>query len=503
MSERLIATVSANRKARRGSWWIAVAFGVAVGVALAETQFREIQSALLVYFLASFWLALPRRASPLAVLVAMDVAPFLSHTVTGTPASWSPVATLVAIALGVGAGTIGDIAFAELDATAPSDAPGLSPNRGMGPRTLLSLALTGFTALGVLPLFTTLRRGGLVFGFIPTPPVGTSLIALRWAQALTLVAWVVLTPALLRLGRRIRSADSTTGLTTAELTRHLAIVTGLAVLHTGALTLVAVLMGSRGPVFLDAPPAPLTLWLAVLAAYVPFDVLTYVAILGLGHITDRVRQAEEAQRRAAALEATAVSARLAALKARLDPHFLYNALNAAVTLARRGQGDATSQVLEELTAILRYALDDTRPRVPLSDELRFAQRYLEIMQLRFGPRLTFSIAADPNANELSVPPLILQPLVENAVEHGVANVTGPVEVRIAAHRVAQGLVVTVEDDGAGPNSGGSPGLGVGLGATRERLAMLFGDRAAVTLSPRVPRGAITELRLPATHFASS
>jgi LytS/YehU family sensor histidine kinase len=236
--------------------------------------------------------------------------------------------------------------------------------------------------------------------------------------------------------------------------------------------------------------------LAVATSYGLFDLLTYIAILGLAHVTDRTRQAEEARRRAAALEATAVTARLAALKARLDPHFLYNALNAAVTLARRGEGENTSRILEELTALLRYVLDESRTTVPLSEELAFVRRYLDIMQLRFGARLTYSIRVDAGVTDAAVPPLILQPLVENAVEHGVANATGPVAVHVSARHAPHGLVIAVEDDGPGPNAAPRAGTGIGLGATRERLAMLFGGAAGLTLDIRTPRGAVAELTLP-------
>jgi sensor histidine kinase YesM len=292
-------------------------------------------------------------------------------------------------------------------------------------------------------------------------------------------------------------------LTVAELARHLGVVALLALAHGGALAAMASIAAQRAPVFFGTSPASGTLWLVISATYAPLDLLTYISILGLAHLTDRARQAEDARRRAVTLEAVAVAARLSALKARLDPHFLYNALNAAVTLARRGQGDDTSRVLEELTALLRYVLDDSRPRVPLAEEMAFVRRYLEIMELRFGARLTFAIRVDGDANDMPVPPLILQPLVENAVEHGVANTSGQVAVRVAARRDGHRLVMTVEDDGPGPNAGSRAGAGMGLGATRERLAMLFGEAASLTLEPRAPHGAVATLALPVMTPAAS
>jgi sensor histidine kinase YesM len=329
----------------------------------------------------------------------------------------------------------------------------------------------------------------------------------RWAQALTLVAWVLLTPILLRVRRRLRARgaidDDGNWLTVREIAGHLGVVATLIALHAAVLVVLGLVIGAPDLIFLGPLPPVAKLWVAVVSSYGLFDLLTYIAILALAHATDRARQAEEVRRRAAALEATAVTARLAALRARLDPHFLYNALNAAVTLARRGHGEDTSRVLEELTALLRYVLDESRSSVALSEELAFVRRYLDIMQLRFGARLTYSIRVDADVTDAPVPPLILQPLVENAVEHGVANATGPVAVRVSARRGSDGLVIVVEDDGPGPNAVARVGTGIGLGATRERLAMLFGESAGLTFGPRAPRGAVTELTIPIASASSA
>ena len=501
--------IAAERPRAGKPWsWLAGAFAVALLIALLETRLREMQSALLAYFLAAFWLALPRRVWLIGLVAAVAAAPFIVHPFTGVAQNWSAGATIAAIALGAVAGTLGGTAFVKLDPPAEEYAMPGPRRRGstVGARTLLPLALTAFAALGVAPVWASLRMGAPVLGLLPAPRLEVTLVAVRWAQALSIVWWVLLTPLLLRARKRLHVGGPEareTVLTLAELSRHVMVIVLVAVAHAAALAILGVLIGSTTPVVMGELPSFARLWFAALAAYGPFDLLTYIAILGLAYLTDRARQAEDARRRAVALEATAVSARLSALKARLDPHFLYNALNAAVTLARRGDGEGTSRVLEELTALLRYVLDDTRAWVVLNDELAFVHRYLEIMQLRFGARLTFSVASEGGTDDAPVPPLILQPLVENAVEHGVANATGPVTVRVAARRDGDRLVLTVEDDGPGPDAASTPGAGIGLASTRERLAMLFGDRASLTLAPRVPRGALTELTLPTSAPAAS
>jgi signal transduction histidine kinase len=479
--------------------WIVATLAVATGVALVETRWREMQSALLLYFLTSFWLTLPRRLPWLLTFLVFAAVPFVAHVFTGTPASWSPLATLAALLLGTAAGAVAGRAFDVLDLPHdPADAASGIRGGAVRARVLLALALTAFAALGLGPVWASFRWGTQAFGFLPVPRVGVALLTVRWAQALTLVAWVLLTPPLLRLRARLRdpSHRGEQGVTTGDLARQIVVVVVLIAMHSLALATLGTAIAPRAPIFVGDSPSFPTLWLATAAAYAPFDALTYIAILGLAHLSDRARQAREARRRAATLQATAVAARLAALKARLDPHFLYNALNAAVTLARRGRGDETSHVLEELTALLRYVLDDTRPWTPLHEELAFVRRYLEIVQLRFGARFTYMIDVDPSAGDASIPSLILQPLVENAVEHGVANAGGPVSVRVAARGAGTRLIVTVEDDGPGPDASPRPGSGIGLGHTRERLAILYGDGATLTLAPRVPRGAVTELVLP-------
>ena len=480
--------------------WIVATLAVATGVALVETRWREMQSALLLYFLTSFWLTLPRRLPWLVTFIVFAAVPFVAHAFTGTPVSWSPLATLAALLLGTAAGAVAGRAFDVLDLPHdPADAASGIRGGAVRARVLLALALTAFAALGLGPVWASFRWGTQAFGFLPVPRVGVALVTVRWAQALTLVAWVLLTPPLLRLRARLRDAshhDEPQGVTMNDLARQAVVVMVLIAMHSLALATLGSVMASRAPIFVGDSSSFPTLWLATSAAYAPFDALTYVAILGLAHLSDRARQAREARRRAATLQATAVAARLAALKARLDPHFLYNALNAAVTLARRGRGDETSHVLEELTALLRYVLDDTRPWTLLHEELAFVRRYLEIVQLRFGSRFTYTIDVDAGAENISIPSLILQPLVENAVEHGVANAGGPVSVRVAARGAGTRLIVTVEDDGPGPDASPRPGSGIGLGHTRERLAILYGDGATLTLAPRVPRGAVTELVLP-------
>jgi len=134
--------------------------------------------------------------------------------------------------------------------------------------------------------------------------------------------------------------------------------------------------------------------------------------------------------------------------------------------------------------------------VPLARELEFVRRYVEIQQVRFGDMLHFAIEASPEAMTAQVPPLVLQPLVENAVEHGVAGGAAVCSIRVSAWIGNGSLVMRVDDDGDGARNDVHNGSGIGLGHTRERLVALHGERATVTLAPLSPRGMRAEVRVP-------
>jgi sensor histidine kinase YesM len=159
-------------------------------------------------------------------------------------------------------------------------------------------------------------------------------------------------------------------------------------------------------------------------------------------------------------------------------------------LARAGKAAETSRMLAGVTALLRYVLDERRATVALGDELAFARHYLEVQQIRLGDRLHYVVDAPPALERsAAVPQLLLQPIVENAVEHGIGATLEGGGVRIAAARDGESLRLTVEDDGPGPAATvPNQSRGIGLANTRERLARLFDGRATLTLEPRAPRG---------------
>jgi two-component system LytT family sensor kinase len=193
-------------------------------------------------------------------------------------------------------------------------------------------------------------------------------------------------------------------------------------------------------------------------------------------------------------ESLAHQARLQALRYQLNPHFLFNTLNAISTLVVDKRNAEAGKMIARLSDFLRMTLD--RPdveEVPLADEVEFVRRYLEIEQVRFGERLLVKIDVDEDAWTARVPALVLQPLVENAIRHAVAPREEGGRIDIGARIVGREVRVWVSDDGPGMNGNGNAN-GIGLANTRERLRQLYGDAHRFELVNG--RGLRVEIELP-------
>jgi LytS/YehU family sensor histidine kinase len=202
---------------------------------------------------------------------------------------------------------------------------------------------------------------------------------------------------------------------------------------------------------------------------------------------------------AARLELGLAEARVQALRTELNPHFFFNALNAISGLVRRGENDAAVQMLARLGELLRLTLDrDLAPEIPLYRELALLDRYLDIERARFGDRLTVDIALDPPAEDACVPALILQPLVENAIRHGITKCPGPGRIQILAKQSGTELELSVRDtgDGLGVRDLTVRREGIGLSNTRARIAAMYGDAASLRLENAPGGGALVTLRIP-------
>lgn len=210
-------------------------------------------------------------------------------------------------------------------------------------------------------------------------------------------------------------------------------------------------------------------------------------------------QAVQLQAQAAQLQAQLADARLSALRTQLNPHFLFNTLNAISTLVERDPR-GVRRMIARLSELLRYSLavaDDQE--ASLHREVAFVERYLEIMQVRFEGRLDVRVRVEPGARDALVPTLVLHTLVENAVKHGIDRMKGGGVIEISARRAGEALEVAVRDNGPGldtaPRRAGER-EGLGLRNTRARLEQLYGDAASLTLQSAEGGGAVAEIRIP-------
>jgi two-component system LytT family sensor kinase len=220
-------------------------------------------------------------------------------------------------------------------------------------------------------------------------------------------------------------------------------------------------------------------------------VVVYVAIVAAYYAIEYYRRYRQRELRASQLETRLAHTRLQVLRMQLQPHFLFNTLNTVASLMHQDV-DAADAMLAALSDLLRLALhSDGSPEVPLRQEVEFLRRYLDVMRIRFGTRLTTHLQIDPAALDALVPTLLLQPLVENAVRHGVAQQLGGGCVEVRAERVSGTLRLRIADDGPGLPDGWSEAQhgGLGLRNTRARLRQLYGAAHDLAVTNR-PEGGV-------------
>jgi two-component system, LytTR family, sensor kinase len=203
------------------------------------------------------------------------------------------------------------------------------------------------------------------------------------------------------------------------------------------------------------------------------------------------------RRRAEAAEGLAQSARLQVLQSQLQPHFLFNTLNSISALVVDGRLDAAISMISRLSDFRRISLQTSdTPQIPVAREMVFVRHYLDIQKIRFGDRLKFRLDVAPEALSALVPTLLLQPLVENAVQHGVLPHKEGGSVTITVHTDARTLKLRIEDDGPGFGTSTTPQFGVGLSNTARRLDELYGEQAKLVVGRGAVSGVVVNIELP-------
>jgi signal transduction histidine kinase len=221
----------------------------------------------------------------------------------------------------------------------------------------------------------------------------------------------------------------------------------------------------------------------------------YWVILAVSNAFEYARKLGERELKTAELERSLTQAKLRALQSQLNPHFLFNTLH-TISALMHIDVEKADRMVAKLSDLLRYALDNTDEHViPLRDEINFLKRYLEIEQTRFGDRLTVTMDIPDDTLNVEVPNLILQPIVENAIRHGIEPHARPGKIHLSAHRENGQLILQIRDNGNGIPANNKR-QGIGTSNTRLRLQQLYGDRQSFVLENTPPAGLLATIKLP-------
>jgi two-component system, LytTR family, sensor kinase len=298
--------------------------------------------------------------------------------------------------------------------------------------------------------------------------------------------WALLTPAILALGRRF------------PLVREGWWWRSIPVLFVAGLVFTVLRIAIRTGVGTLVPGIPTMRFEGALISQFHIQVATFWVILGIGAAFEYYGKFRERELRASQLESRLAQAQLEVLRMQLQPHFLFNTLHTISAFMQEGEIEAADRMISRLSDLLRLALDGAGAQeVPLRQEMDFLRRYLEIQQIRFQDQLRVRLDVPDDLLDAYLPNLILQPLVENAIKHGVTPRAEGGEVSVCVSRVDGMLHVTVRDDGPGVGSArAGNGSGVGLANTRARLDQLYGDRHRFSVGNHPGGGAVVELAIP-------
>jgi signal transduction histidine kinase len=334
------------------------------------------------------------------------------------------------------------------------------------------------------------RAGGRLLPRVPGPP--PDLSALLWQFGVGSVVWyavIFALPLMLFAARRI-------DVERIGRARVIAIVVGVVVTLILTTSVVEFFVLYRG---IDPRPS--------LGNYMPVglrqNVLPWVAIAGIVAAIEGRRRSSTSELERERLRAAVAEQRLIALTGQLHPHFLFNTLQGISTLIHRDP-EAADEMLSKLADLLRDLLRHRdRVLVPLGDEIRYVRTYLEIAKLRFAERLAFDIDVPAELHQASVPLFILQPLVENALAHGIGARMSGGRVTLGAERQNGRLCIEVADDGAGMSTNVPSREGIGLSNTRERLRASFGGDQSLSIAPGNDGGVIARIDIPYRPYSSS
>jgi hypothetical protein len=312
--------------------------------------------------------------------------------------------------------------------------------------------------------------------------------------------WILATPVVLRLAHRYPPAQWKRVSTWAI---HLAACGSVGAIHAAWVALWEELLN---PWALMPGPDPFPqLWMHKIYGGLLSYMVLYSLILLIDHALDSREQLALQQTETARLNEQLSKAQLSALRRQIEPHFLFNTLNAIAGLVREERNDAAVSMIVRLSDFLRRVVEDSdRQQVPLGEELEFTQKYLDIQKARFAERLQFSVDVPQELLPAQVPSLILQPMVENAVKHGIARRVQGGAIRITAFRSNGTLTMRVYNDGPSLPVGWEKGQsGIGILNVRTRLQSLYGDRFELSMRNQQPGGVEATVSVPFVSLPAS
>jgi two-component system LytT family sensor kinase len=310
---------------------------------------------------------------------------------------------------------------------------------------------------------------------------------------LSWLTWALATPVVLRLGRQyppVQLRRLSTWLT------HFAACVILALVSAAWNAWLEELLN---PWAVSPAPAPFAhLWFNKFYNGLLSSVILYVSILAISYVLDSRERLALQQTEAARLNERLSKAQLNALRRQIEPHFLFNTLNAIAGLVRERRNDAAVSMIAGLSDFLRRVLEDSnRQQVPLTEEMEFLQKYLDIQKVRFAERLQLSVDVPRELFAAQVPSLILQPMVENAVKHGIAKRAQGGAIRITAFRSNDMLTLSVYNDGPKlPAGWQKTHSGIGMSNVRTRLQSLYGDAFELRMRNQDPGGVEVSVSVP-------
>ena len=359
----------------------------------------------------------------------------------------------------------------------------------VSPERRVSFALIIFAIATVIAVLYSVER----YFYLRLLGEPVSLGQLVPAELVFTYIWALLTPLVMWTARRFpvwgahHAADARTAL--RNWGAQLVAVTMFVVLHVALFTAASILLAGG----MRVPAA--RLFTGYLASWFTLDSIVYCTLLAVYHALVYYRVSQDRALRASQLEAKLAQAQLQVLRMQLQPHFLFDTLHTISALMHKDVKRADSMIAA-LSDLLRMSLRSVGVQeVELREEVDFLQRYLEIMSLRFGDRLTVSLDIDPAALDARVPTLVLQPLVENALRHGLGESVRAGHVRVIAALEGDMVRCEVIDNGRGMPPGG-PREGVGISNTRARLRHLYGERFSLDLLGNPGGGARVALAIP-------